>query len=173
MVADSCLSFLKRVAQLQRAPNTKRATYVGPGSPYKPLLLLVVIRRIQQGHAPYINNRITYPVCLRDFSALYSKVYGDSSNMEAKVAQPFWNFAGGKPKLWELVAKPGMEGELSKLLSSRVQIKTGARVKSVVEAARFTEEDWRLLCDADVQQALISFILAAYFTDVKRELETL
>lgn len=170
---DHLLDLLKRVASLKRAPRTSRGQYPASQSPYKPLLLLTVLRRIQQNREPYVSNTITYAACSQDFSTLYSRLYGDSSELESKVTQPFWYLGTGKPKMWELVAKPGMEEELRQLATSRAQIKTAPKLTGLVDSARFADDDWHLLCDADVQKALISFLISEHFADIRHEIDVL
>jgi predicted restriction endonuclease len=170
---DNLLSLLKSIGSLERAPQTVRAGYPAPRSPYKPIMLLTTLRRLQQGRAPFIDNRITFPECLSDFSSLYSKVYGDSSDMETKATQAFWYLGAGKPRIWQHVPTPGMENQLLTCISERAQIKTMPKLTSMVEYARFPEEVWALVTDCDVQKALIAFLISEQFTDVRKEVDLL
>lgn len=82
---DGLLDLLKRIAALQRAPKTRKGKYPASKSPYKPLLLLAVLRRVQQDKAPYCQNKILYSDCLRDFTALYSRLYGNGAKTDVMV----------------------------------------------------------------------------------------
>lgn len=170
---DNLLDLLKRIGSLQRAPRTIKGDYPAPTSPYKPILLLATLRRIQQGTQPYASNRIEFRQCLSDFTILYSRVFGGSNEMGTRAAQAFWYLGAGKPRLWEHVPRPGSEDELRAHMDQKVQIKSVRKLDNLVAFARFTPEHWSLLTDADVQQALISFLIAEQFTDVRRELERL
>ena len=83
---DGLFELLKRVADLERAPRIGRGRYPAPRSPYKPILLLTVLKQIQRGRVPYSENRIRFEDCLQDFSKLYPRLYGESSGMESKVS---------------------------------------------------------------------------------------
>ena len=170
---DNLLHLLKSMGSLERAPQTVRAGYPAPRSPYKPIMLLTTLRRLQQGRTPFIENRITFQECLSDFSSLYSKVYGDSSDMETKATQAFWYLGAGKPRIWQHVARPGMDQELLTCISERVQIKTMTKLTSIVDYARFPDEVWPLVTDTDVQKALMAFLISEQFTDVRKEVERL
>lgn len=170
---DNLLGLLKSIGSLERAPQTVRAGYPAPRSPYKPIMLLTTLRRLQQGRQPFIDNRISFQECLHDFSVLYSKVYGDSSDMETKATQAFWYLGAGKPRIWQHVAKPGLEEQLATCIGEKVQIKSMAKLTSLVDYARFPEDVWTLVTDSDVQKALIAFLISEQFTDVRKEIELL
>ena len=170
---DGLLDLLKRVGALRRAPRTRKGKYPALESPYKPILLLVVLKRIQQGAAPYAENRITYDVCLQDFSKLYSRLYGDTAEMEPKVVQAFWYLATGQPTIWSLTPHRGMEAALRADVDLRTQIKSAGKLNRLVECAQFTNGDWDLVSDSDVQQALTSFLISEHFPDVRHEVELL
>jgi len=170
---DGLLDLLKRVAELKRAPKTSKGKYPALKSPYKPILLLTVLRRIQQGRQPYVTNTIEFDACFQDFAALYARLYGESSNIESKVTQAFWYLGSGKPKMWQLCAKPGMQETLDTLVSSHAQVKTAGKLTKLIEVAKFADSDWALLSDTDVQQALISFLISEHFPDVRREVGVL
>jgi predicted restriction endonuclease len=72
--------------------------------------------------------------------------------------------------MWELVPQQGQEDELITLTNEKTQIKSAPKLNSLVALARFSPSDWQLLQDSDVQKALISFLIAEQFTDVRREL---
>ena len=164
---------LKRIAALKRAPKTKRGRYHAGRSPYKPVLLLTVLRRIQQGRKPYASNRITFEACVSDFRMLYSRLFGEPEEIETKVTQAFWYLGSGSPKLWDLSSKPGRDDELQVLIDEHAQIKTSGELNKLVEFASFGETDWALLVDEDVQQALTSFLISQHFPDVRQEIERL
>jgi predicted restriction endonuclease len=170
---DSLLSLLKRVAALKRAPKSSRGKYPASSSPYKPILLLAVLRRIQQGETHYSKNEILYIDCKRDFQSLYATLYGTTSDIDSKVVQAFWYLGTGKPRIWDLSPKAGMETDLAILTASRAQIKTAPKLNRLVSSARFTAADWFLLQDVDVQQALISFLIFEHFVDVRHAVERL
>jgi len=170
---DGLLDLLKRVGALKRAPRTSKGRYPALESPYKPILLLVALKRIQQDTSPYSQNRITYDACLRDFTKLYSRLYGDAGEMEPKVVQAFWYLATGKPRIWSLIPRPGMATTLKMAADAHEQIKTSGKLNRLVEAAAFDTSDWDLLNDSDVQQALISFLISGHFPDVRHEVEIL
>ena len=170
---DGLLDLLKRVAALKRAPRTSKGKYPAPESPYKPILLLAVLKRIQQGTPPYSENRITYDACLRDFTKLYSRLYGDTNEMDPKVVQAFWYLATGKPKIWSLIPQQGMAAALRTSADTHEQIKTSGKLNSLVASGAFDPGDWSLVNDPDVQQALISFLISGHFPDVRHEVEVL
>jgi predicted restriction endonuclease len=170
---DALYKLLKDISALERAPRTVKGDYPAPRSPYKPILLLIALSRIHKGIESYASNRIEFEHCLKDFGNLYSRLFGSSSEMAARASQAFWYLGAGKPKVWELVPKPGMEEELKALIEARVQIKTAVKLNKLVAFARFPLGYWNLLTDSDVQRALISFLIAEHFADVRRELEFL
>ncbi len=163
----------KRIATLRRAPKTTKGRYHAARSPYKPVLLLTVLRRIQQGKTPYANNRMKFDVCARGFGLLYSRLFGEPEEINTKVTQAFWYLGSGSPKLWELTAKPGEEENLQLLVAQNAQIKTPGKLKHLVRFASFSEADWSLLTDPDVQEALISFLIAQHFADARQEVQRL
>jgi predicted restriction endonuclease len=170
---DTLFGLLKRFAALRRAPKTSKGKYHAPTSPYKPILLLTVLRRIQQGRHSYAQNRIDYDACEQDFRTLYSRLYGETDNIGSKVAQAYWYLGAGSPQVWTLVPKAGKEAELSKLIAEHAQIKTPTKLKTFVSMASFGENDWNVLTDQDVQRALIYFLISEHFADIRREIETL
>jgi predicted restriction endonuclease len=170
---DTFFQLLKRFAALRRAPKTSKGRYHASTSPYKPILLLTVLRRIQQGRQPYAQNKIDYDTCEQDFQILYSRLYGETENMGPKVAQAYWYLGSGSPQIWTLMPKIGRETELSNLIAEHAQIKTPTKLKKFVAIATFTQCDWILLNDQDVQRALIHFLISEHFADVRREIETL
>lgn len=167
---DGLFDLLKRVAALKRAPKTRKGKYPASRSPYKPVLLLAVLRRIQQGKDPYAGNKITYEECAKDFTDLYSRLYGERHSMDSKVTQAFWYLGTGKPKIWSLRAKADRDGDLKRLEAARAQIKTARKLNELVDSAHFSDADWNLIKDSDVQQALISFVMSGHFPDLNREL---
>jgi hypothetical protein len=170
---DHLFQLLKHLASLERAPRTIKGDYPAPRSPYKPLLLLGVLWRIQHGYEPYSQNQISFELCMRDFSTLYARIYGDSTSMSTKATQAFWYLGTGKPRVWNLIPQPGKETEYNELSTKKVQIKTAPKLNHLIAFAQFAPQDWALLQDCDVQSALISFLIADQFTDVHRELERL
>jgi predicted restriction endonuclease len=172
---DGLLDLLHRVAALVRAPTTVKGQYTAPQAPYKPLLLLVVLRRIEQHQAPYARNHITFAACLRDFEKLYTRLYGRRDDLESQVVQPFWRLGVGRPVLWHFIPQPGKAAELEDLVSApkKKEIKTRGVLEDVVKAAQFSERDWALLSDRDVQHALIAFLISRHFPDVRRESDLL
>lgn len=167
---DTLYDLLKRIAALKRAPKTKKGRYHAERSPYKPVLLLTVLRRVQQGREPYVSNRIYFETCTKDFQMLYSRLFGEPEEIETKVTQAFWYLGSGSPKLWNFSSKPRRDGELQALIDERAQVKTPGKLKKLVEFASFNESDWRLLADSDVQKALISFLISEHFSDVRQEI---
>jgi hypothetical protein len=93
--------------------------------------------------------------------------------MATKASQAFWYLGAGKPRLWELVPTEGMEEEVRTTIEAKIQIKTAAKLNKLVAFARFPPHYWKMLMDSDVQNALISFLIAEQFTDVRRELNSL
>lgn len=168
---DHLLDFVKRCSSMKRAPKTRRGQYPAPSSPYKPLLLLVVLKRIQQRRGSYASNRILYQDCVRDFSILYVRHYGASEQLDSKVAQPFWYLGVGSPQIWELIPRPGQETEFDQLRASRTQIKSGVRLDRLVQYARFRDCDWNLLVDPDASKAIIGYLMKEHFSSLDRELD--
>lgn len=173
MAMDTLFDLLKRIGGLERAPRTSRGDYPAPRSPYKPTLLLAALWRIHRGIEPFSSNRMEFARCLADFSRLYTRIYGNSLDMEVKASQAFWYLGAGKPQLWELVPKPGMEDQLASLIDAKAQVKTANKLAKHVAFARFSPDHWNLLSDSDVQKALISFLIAEQFIDIRRELDEL
>jgi hypothetical protein len=95
---DNLFQLLKKLSSLEPAPRTVKGDYPAPKSPYKPILLLTVLWRIHRGVEPYARNEFRFDLCLKDFSHLYSRVYGNSSEMKIKATQAFWYLGTGKPK---------------------------------------------------------------------------
>lgn len=168
--SDGLYDLLKRIAALKRAPKTRRGRYHAYRSPYKPVLLLSVLRRIQQGREPYASNRVSFGACEADFRKLYAQLFGEPEEVETKVTQAFWYLGSGSPRLWGFSPKPGMDEALLTLINDHAQIKTPGKLKKLVEFASFSAPDWSLVTDSDVQEALISFLIAEHFADVRREI---
>ena len=170
MEEDGLYDLLKRISALRRAPKTTRGRYPAGESPYKPVLLLTVLRRIQQGRNPYARNRIDFDSCAKDFGQLYGRLFGKPEEIMPKVTQAFWYLGSGVPKIWHFVAKRGSGEKLDQLLKDHVQIKSPGKVESHIEYACFADEDFRLVNDSDVQEALISFLISRHFADPRAEL---
>jgi len=170
---DGFFDLLKRVASLRRAPRTRKGKYPAARSPYKPLLLLSVLRRLQQQAAPFSSNRIEYDLCRQDFGRLYSALYGDGDGIDSKATQAFWYLGAGTPVIWNLTANAGHEKELPTLISEGFQVKTPGRLRRLVHSASFSPDDWQLVNDEDVQKALISFLISEHFTDIRTEIARL
>ena len=81
----------------------------------------------------------------------------------------------GRPVLWHFIPQPGKAAELEDLVSApkKKEIKTRGVLEDVVKAAQFSERDWALLSDRDVQHALIAFLISRHFPDVRRESDLL
>jgi hypothetical protein len=173
ITADGFLNLLKRVASLRRAPRTRKGKYPAARSPYKPLLLLSVLRRPQQQTVPFSSNRIEYDCCLRDFEILYAALYGDGEGIASKATQAFWYLGAGTPVIWNLTANAGQEKELPTLISKGFQVKTPGRLRMLVHSASFSPADWQLVSDQDVQKALIAFLISEHFTDIRTEIARL
>lgn len=170
---DLLYGLLKRIAALRKAPITSRASFPARESPYKPVLLLSVIKRIQQGKTSYIQNEILFKQCVEDFSTLYTALFGNNYQLETKVTQAFWYWGAGTPRIWQLIPRTGTEEALNDAILSKVQIKTPRKLQSLVLRAEFRDSDWKLLVDPDVQKALISFIMNEHFADIGRALARL
>lgn len=170
---DNLHDLLKRIAALKRAPRTSRGDYPAQSSPYKPILLLTVLWRLQQSKEPFSRNRIEFLRCQEDFSLLYGGLFGDRSDVPTKVTQAFWYLGAGKPKMWQFVPQTTKEEELHSSIQKKIQIKTPAKLQRIIAHAQFCEQDWSLLSDRDVNKALISFLIAEHFTDVREQLSLL
>jgi predicted restriction endonuclease len=173
MREDGLYDLLKRIAALKRAPKTTRGRYPAGESPYKPVLLLTVLRRIQQGKNPYALNRIDFDSCTRDFGHVYGRLFGNPEEMMPKVTQAFWYLGSGVPKIWSFVPKSGYEENLDQLMKDHAQIKSPGKLDNHIEYAYFAEEDFRLVNDGDVQEALISFLISRHFADPRAEIALL
>ncbi len=167
MEPDGLLNLLHRIADLARAPKTKRGQYPAERSPYKPILLLTVMRRLQLGAAPYSLNRIEFESCERDFARLYEMAYGQSTDLSTKVSQAFWYLGAGTPQIWHFESPRGSETELDRFKAERKQVKSASSLARVVDHAYFGESDWRLLCDPYALQSLIAFTIECHFVDIR------
>lgn len=172
-MTDGLLNLLKRFAQLKRAPKTTRANYPAGRAPYKPILLLAVLRRLQQGREPYTNNSMAFEDCAKDFGTLYHRLFGHDQDPEPKVVQAFWYLGTGSPHVWDLHPQTGKEDALLALIEGRVQVKTARKLTTHVSHASFPPADWELLTDSDVQDVLIAYLISEHFSDVQRELQRL
>ncbi len=168
------LALLKKISALERAPKTSKGDYPAAQSPYKPILLLTVLWRIQQNAPHFSENTLRFDLCCKDFEKLYSSLYGPpSSAIGGMATQAFWYLGSGKPRIWELVPNEGQSESLRVAQAEKLQVKTASKLNQMVASARFADPDWALLQDSDVQQSLISFLISRHFTDVRRELERL
>jgi predicted restriction endonuclease len=167
---DYLYALLKRIGSLERAPQTSIGKYPAPRSPYKPVLLLTVLRRIEQPLASAGENRVLYADCERDFKQLYCGLFGGSEDVASKVTQAFWYLGSGSPKIWDFTPQPGKAEELRTLIETKAQIKSAPKLQSIVAAAHFKDEDWKLLQDRDVRKALTAFLMSEHFTDVREQL---
>jgi hypothetical protein len=170
-VTDGLLDLLKRIAQLKRAPKTTRAKYPAARAPYKPILLLTVLRRLQQGRDPYRRNIMDFALCAQDFGTLYSRLFGHDQDPEPKIVQAYWYLGSGKPHIWDLHPQPGKEDDLHALVEGRAQLKTARKLTTHVHHASFPPADWALLNDPDVQDVLIAYLITEHFSQVQRELQ--
>lgn len=164
--------FLKNIRSLRRAPPTVKAPFPEPGSPYKPILLLTVLRRIQKRDPAYIKNGFTCNDCKKDFLKVYQGLYGTpEKGIEFRIVQAFWYLGTGKPKIWELSPKNGF--------AEKLEQKTGKQLRSVnelnklVKNAHFRTEDWEFLKDPIILEIVIPFIIKTHFPDLGRLLEDL
>ncbi len=170
---DDLYDLLKRISSLERAPQTSVGKYPAPRSPYKPVLLLTVLRRIEQPLAAAAENRILYADCEQDFQQLYCGLFGGSDDVSTKVTQAFWYLGSGSPKIWEFVSQPGKEEELGSLMATKTQIKSAPKLQGLIASAQFAAADWKLLQDRDVRKALTAFLMSEHFTDVREQLSLL
>jgi predicted restriction endonuclease len=170
---DHLYDLLKRISALERAPQTSIGKYPAPRSPYKPVLLLTVLRRIDQPTTPASSNRILFDDCERDFKQLYCGLFGGSDDVATKVTQAFWYLGSGSPRIWTFVPQPGKSEELDSLVTSKAQIKSAPKLRGLIAEAQFLEEDWALLRDSDVRKALKAFLMSEHFTDVREQLSIL
>jgi hypothetical protein len=136
-------------------------------------MLLVTLRRIQQARAPYAENRMVYNVCEKDFGELYCRLFSDSNDIGTKASQAYWYLGSGSPKMWTLVPAVGAEESLGTHLSSKKQVKNASKLAQLVSLAHFSEVDWKLLSDTDVQNALMAFLISEHFPDIRRQIQEL
>jgi hypothetical protein len=166
------LSYLKRIETIKRAPSRSDApgaNFGKSGSPYKLILLLVIVRSLREPRkSPFKTGRIDYDDCIGPFFELHSELIQDTSNThrdEQIVVQPFWNFATGVPQLWDITPVDGKAMELTELLSRRpkLQVKTPKKLKNLIAYAEIPAADLALLTDKTANRAIEHFILNEYF----------
>ena len=166
------LTYLKRIETIKRAPSRSDApgaNFGKSGSPYKLILLLVIVRSLREpSKSPFKTGRIDYDDVVGPFFEFHSELTQGTSNThrdEQIVAQPFWNLGAGSPPLWDLVPVKGKPVELSELLSKRpkLQVKTPKKLKKLVAYAEISTADLTLLTDHTANRAVEHFILSEYF----------
>ena len=166
------LAYLKRIEKIKRAPSRSDAPgahFGKSGSPYKLILLLVIVRSLRApSKSPFKTGRIYYDDCVGPFFELHSELIQGTSNThrdEQIVVQPFWNFAAGVPQLWDLTPVDGKSTELTELLSRRpkLQVKTPKKLKGLIAYAEISADDLTLLTDATANKTIEHFILNEYF----------
>lgn len=166
------LSYLKRIEGIKRAPSRSDAPgaqFGIGGSPYKLILLLVIVRSLrEQSKSPFITGTVDYKDCIGPFFELHSELTKGTSNThldEQIVVQPFWNFGVGSPQLWDLVPASGKSVELAERLSKRpkIQVKTPKKLQDLVAHAVISADDLVLLNDPTANRSIEHFILGEYF----------
>jgi predicted restriction endonuclease len=173
MENDHLLELIRRIAALKRAPKTSKARFPASRAPYKPILLLTVLRRLQQRRKPYADNVISFDECQRDFGTLYAGLFGTDGALEPKVVQAFWYLGSGSPKMWDLHPQPGQTQELESMLEAKTQIKTSRKLTTLVSHASFSKADWILLNDGDIQDVLMTFLINEHFSHVGQHIARL
>jgi predicted restriction endonuclease len=167
------LSFLQRIdkSSLKRAPKvpSKRgADFSTEGSPYKPLLLLAVIRQIGKNTKNFKSGIISFEDCVEPFFEVYSeqiKAIKQSAQKPEMVVQPFWYFGAGVPRIWELIPADNQTSELKAAIRKGVQIKTEYKLDNLVAFAEISLPDMLLIKDKVANKAIQAFILKEYFSN--------
>lgn len=166
------LPYLKRIEKIKRAPSRSDApgaNFGKSGSPYKLILLLVIVRSLREpSKSPFKTGWIDYDDCVGPFFEFHSELTKGTSNThrdEQIVAQPFWNFGAGSPPLWDLVPVEGKSVELKDRLSRRpkLQVKTPKKLQELVACAKISADDLALLTDVTANRTIEHFILGEYF----------
>ena len=172
-VVTDLLTYLKRIENIKRAPSRSDApgaNFGKSGSPYKLILLLVIVRSLRVPlNSPFKAGRVDYEDCVGPFFEHHSELTQGTSNThrdEQIVVQPFWNFGAGTPQLWNLAPAKGKSAELKDRLSKRPkpQVKTPKKLKELVAHAEISADDLALLIDPTANRAIEHFILGEYFT---------
>jgi hypothetical protein len=75
--------------------------------------------------------------------------------------------------MWTLVPAVGAEESLGTHISAKKQVKNASKLAQLVSLAHFSEVDWKLLTDTDVQNALMAFLISEHFPDIRRQIQEL
>lgn len=163
------LNYLRRISPDQlRVANARSGVKPYPGgqkSPYKPLLLLTVLRMIHKRDRAFSRGLIRFADCLEHFVRLKTSIYGEifDEDLTPQVVQPYWYFGAGVPRLWNLVPCEGKTLELNDAISGALQIKTRRKLEQLVAMAQVQPSDLDLLSDEAANNAIRAYLVATYF----------
>jgi hypothetical protein len=167
------LAYLNRIApkNLRVAParSDTRPFPGGGNSPYKQILLLVVLQMIRKRDKGFSRGLVDFNVCGEEFAKLVEALYDDGPelNMESMVVQPYWYFGAGVPRLWDLVPQDGRSIELKQAIASGTQIKTRSKLERLVALAEIKSSDLDLLNDDTANAAIRGYVVSTYFQGIE------
>ena len=146
--------------------------YPGGGdSPYKPILLFVVLQSIQNRDRAFCRGIIEFDKCRDRFSSLYKAIYSEVEipDLESKVVQPFWYFGAGVPRIWDFVAQHEMTVPLKNAIAKGTQIKTLPKLQNLVAMAEINSNDLDLLNNEVAATAIRSYLISTYFMGMESQ----
>lgn len=125
-------------------------------APYKPILLLVILDLLEEGHVE--QNFFEWNEELQNrFHSYLDKIYPDKT---PKSFYPFYHL--NSEPFWELVPVPGKEDELG----AKSSIRSKNEMNQFVKGAKFKDEYFEKLSDSNFRQKLRDTILGTYFDEV-------
>ena len=163
---SSLIAFLNSIApdQLKVAPRTERANFREEGSPYKPLMLLVVIAKILDRHPGFLTPEVRYADVYQPFMRAHSALCpGPGPVVKPDTAvQPFWKLGAGTPQIWRLFPVSDQGDVLVKTMDQPAgsQVKTRRKLDGLVQYAEFPTSDWSMISDPINGETIISYLLA-------------
>jgi predicted restriction endonuclease len=170
---DSLLSLIKKIDKLPKAPATPQAQYPSVSAPYQPVLLAIVLKKIQAKAGRFADNQIYYADCREPYIRFYQSLFGKQSedfDWDTIIVQPFWVLGptGSRP-IWNIKPPANRAAEFEQEVLNKVQIKTKGKFEKLVEYAYFDEATWEVVKDSDAQNVLIDRIIDKHLTVSVRE----
>tara|TARA_Y100000588_G_scaffold390649_1_gene496771 strand:- start:3990 stop:4535 length:546 start_codon:yes stop_codon:yes gene_type:complete len=172
---DLLLSLIKKIDKLRVAKGTVRAQIAGGRASYKPILILVILGKIEKGASNFSKNRIYWEKCRKSYVRLYESIRGKQPKNpvdDSMIVQPFWNLATGPDNFWEIKVKTGKEEKYKAIISEskkRNSIKRANQINELVEYAYFDEATWEVMNDKTARDLLIDRIIEKHLTVSVRE----
>jgi len=143
--------------QILRLVTFNQGNSIGLGkAPHKPILLLAVIRAIEEKVITENKIRIT-PELVSYFKSYWNQLVfsGHTSNF----ALPFFHLKNEKSKIWSLINKPGYEFALT----SSNSIRSFKALNEATDYARLDEQFFEMLKDQKFRDFVRALIIKKYF----------